>query len=132
MKTFKNFFIEKVVLSVKEPIEIIGAGKADAKVDTGNEAFNVLHGVDIKEENGEAIFKTINNKVLKKKIIDSVSINIGSGNIEKRPVVEVEFILHGKNYKRPFSLADRSTNDEPILLGEIFLKEIDAVVDVNI
>lgn len=132
MKSFKMFFAEKIHFSVVEPVEIIGAGEAKAKVDTGNEAYNVLHGLDV-SLNGESVkFKTINDAILDKKLLETIEINIGSGNIEKRPVVEIEFIIRGKKFSKPFSIADRSTNDEPILLGEIFLKEIGAVVDVSI
>lgn len=119
------------VLSVVENINIEGLGNVKAKVDTGNEAYNVLHGVEVKEDNDLVSFKSVNNKVLTKKKLDDIEINIGSGNVEKRPIVEIEFSLKDKIYKEPFSIADRSTNDEPVLIGEVFLKKINAVVDVG-
>ena len=131
MKTFKQYIQEKLTLSVVEAIQIKDVGEAVAKVDTGNEAFNVLHGTDIEHTEKGVKFKTLHDKVMEKPILKEIEINIGSGNLEKRPVVEIEFTMRGKTYTKPFSIADRSTNDEPVLLGEVFLREIDAVVDVN-
>lgn len=132
MKTFALYFLEKLQFAVIEPIEIVGAGRSTAKVDTGNEAYNVLHGVDIEVESNSVKFRTINDSILTRPLLGDVEINIGSGNMEKRPVVQIDFIIKGKKFTKPFSLADRSTNDEPILLGELFLSEVDAVVDVNL
>jgi hypothetical protein len=132
MKSFASYFLEKLQFAVIEPIEIVGAGKSVAKVDTGNEAYNVLHGVEIEIKNNSVRFKTVNDSILTRPLLGDVEINIGSGNMEKRPVVQIDFVIKGKKFTKPFSLADRSTNDEPILLGELFLSEIDAVVDVNL
>jgi hypothetical protein len=131
MKTFKQYIEEKLTLSVIEAVQIRDVGEAVAKVDTGNEAFNVLHGTDIEHTEKGVRFKTLHNKILEKPVLKEIEINIGSGNFEQRPVVEIEFTMRGKTYNKPFSIADRSTNDEPVLLGEVFLREIDAVVDVN-
>ena len=131
MKTFKQYIEEKITLSVVEAIQITDVGEAVAKVDTGNEAFNVLHGTNIEHTKTGVKFKTLHDKIIEKPVLKEIEINIGSGNFEQRPVVEIEFTMRGKTYSKPFSIADRSTNDEPVLLGEVFLREIDAVVDVN-
>jgi hypothetical protein len=122
---------EKITLSVVEDIQIKDVGEAVAKVDTGNEAYNVLHGTDIEHSGTGVRFKTLHNKVIERPVLEEIEINIGSGNLEKRPVVAIEFTMRGRTYTKPFSIADRSTNDEPVLLGEVFLREIDAIVDVN-
>ena len=45
---FKDFYKKsKPVLGVNELIDIDGIGKLPAKIDSGNEAYNVLHGVDV-------------------------------------------------------------------------------------
>jgi len=138
---FEKLFIEAIdndlvskgpVLSVIEELDIEGIGKVKAKVDTGNEAYNVLHGTDITYADNSATFKTVNNVTVTKPVLKKIEINIGSGNIESRPVVEMPFTMHGKKYATPFSIADRSTNEEPVLLGEIFLSKIGATVDVNL
>ena len=71
MHTFKQYFIckyneQKVVLGIDETIEIDGIGSLLAKVDTGNEAYNVLHGIDIKDEGDSVTFTTAGNKQVTK------------------------------------------------------------------
>jgi len=141
MIIFEKLFIEaidndlvskKPTLNVVEELDIEEIGKVKAKVDTGNEAYNVLHGMDVTYSGNSTTFKTVNNVAITRPVLKKIEINIGSGNIEDRPVVEMSFTMHGRKYTTPFSIADRSTNDEPVLLGEVFLSEIDAVVDVNL
>ncbi|NBP00754.1 MAG: hypothetical protein EBU90_11605 [Proteobacteria bacterium] len=136
MKTFKNFFEEtKKVLGVREIVtfpEHPELGNVEAKVDTGNEAHNVLHGIDIKDSGDQVTFNTVNGKTLTLQKVDTIKIHIGSGIKEDRPVVKLNFNLNGQSYKDvPFSIADRSENEEPILLGEPFLKNTNSIVDSN-
>ena len=124
---------ERPILRVVEPIDIKGIGIVDAKIDSGNEAYNVFLGVNIKHhDNGTCTFTTVNNKQLTLPCDGSIDINIGSGNIENRPTVRLSFVLKGKHYNNiVFSLADRSQNDQPVLIGEPFVKQINALIDVN-
>jgi hypothetical protein len=46
MEPFKDFY-NKPILGVNEYIDINGIGLLKAKIDSGNEAYNVLHGVDV-------------------------------------------------------------------------------------
>ena len=57
MITFKTFFEQKS-LGLIETINIEGIGPIDAKVDSGNGAYNVLHGVNVSVNNKEVIFTT--------------------------------------------------------------------------
>ena len=131
MEPFKDFY-NKPVLGVNEYIDINGIGRLKAKIDSGNEAYNVLHGVDI-EENGEEItFTTVGNKRIKAPRSGEIKIHIGSGVKEDRPIVMLDIKVDGKEYKGvPFSIADRTENEDPILVGEPFLKKLNAVIDVN-
>jgi len=131
MNNFKDYY-NRVVLGVNEYIDVEGLGKIKAKIDSGNEAYNVLHGVDISEE-GEAIsFTTVGNKRLKAPKSGDIKIHIGSGVKEDRPIVNLNIKIGDKSYKNiPFSIADRSENEDPILVGEPFLKQLNAVIDVN-
>jgi hypothetical protein len=44
----------------------------------------------------------------------------------------MDISIDGKMYKGvPFSVADRSENEDPILVGEPFLKKLNAIIDVN-
>lgn len=120
------------MLNTIENIDIDGVGTIPAKVDSGNEAYNVLHGLDIKINNGEVMFNTVNNKVIKRPLEDTIVIHIGSGVKEERPIVAFNITLHGKLYQDvPFSIADRSENEEAVLIGEPFLKKIQALIDVS-
>ena len=121
------------VLGVTEYITIDGIGSVVAKIDSGNEAYNVLHGVDIEHNgNNTVTFTTINDKKITLPITGSIDINIGSGNIESRPTVVLDIILKNKHYKDiTFSIADRADNEQQILIGEPFIKRLNALVDVK-
>ena len=121
------------ILGVTEYITIDGIGSVVAKIDSGNEAYNVLHGVDI-ERNGDntVTFTTINDKEITLPCTGSIDINIGSGNIETRPTVVLDIILRDKPYKGiTFSVADRADNEQQVLIGEPFIKRLNALVDVK-
>ena len=132
MKTFKDYF-NKNILGVREVINFIDfsdMGDVMAKIDTGNEAYNVLHGVDIRDDGELVSFNTVNNKRLTLNKADSITIHIGSGVKEERPVVKLSFKLGDKVYRDIlFSIADRTENEEPVLIGEPFLKQTKSIVD---
>ena len=123
---------DRPILGVTEIINIEGIGEVEAKIDSGNEAYNVLLGLDIEYKNHNVTFTTVNDKRLTLPMTGSVDINIGSGNIESRPTVELNFTIQGKHYTGvTFSLADRAQNDQPVLIGEPFVKKINALIDVK-
>lgn len=133
MKTFKEFVSNRPILGIIEDIDIDGIGTVSAKIDSGNEAYNVLLGVNIEHNSDNTCtFDTVNNQRLTLPCTGSIDINIGSGNIESRPTVELNFTLRDMHYTSiPFSLADRSDNDQPVLIGEPFIKKINALIDVK-
>lgn len=138
MKNFNNHinaflkeYMEDVIGNTEE-IYIDGVGDSVCKVDTGNNAFNVIHGIDLENEGDDVIFNTINNKKIRKKIIDKALINIGSGIKEDRPVILFNVKLHGKEYPDvKFTISDRTENSEPILLGKEFLSTLGKLIDIN-
>ena len=134
MRSFKQYFVEKTVLGLEETIYIDGVGQIRAKLDTGNGAFNVLHGQDI-TQNGEMVrFTTENGVVLEKPISDHITINLGAGNTEDRPVVLLNIKIGDKIFKDiPFSIGNRSQNTHKVLIGKNFIQnELDALVDVGL
>ncbi|MDB4430202.1 RimK/LysX family protein [bacterium] len=133
MKTFLQYIEEKSVLGLIEFFDIEGIGKVPAKLDSGNGAYNVLHGEDIQEQGNKVFFRTINGRTLLLPKVGEISINIGSGNIEQRPVVEMDFKVGDKEFiKIPFSLGNRSSNLYKILVGKEFIeKDLDALIDVS-
>lgn len=138
MTNFKQFFIEKNIFGLQEDIIVDGVGKISAKLDTGNGAYNVLHGEDIefgkdkKTEQPMVRFTTMNSIRLEKPMQDSISINLGAGNIEERPVCLFDCMIGGKNFTNiPFSIGNRANNDHKVLIGKGFIKnELDALIDV--
>jgi hypothetical protein len=125
--------VDRPVLGVVEEIHIDGIGSVAAKIDSGNEAYNVLHGLNIVDNNdGTITFDTINNKQHTAKKTGSININIGSGNIESRPTIELSFVLKEKPYHTiTFSVADRADNEQQVLIGEPFVRHINALIDVK-
>jgi len=133
MKTFKDFTQNRPILGVTEYITIDGIGSVVAKIDSGNEAYNVLHGVDIDDNGDDTItFTTINDKKITLPRTGSIDINIGSGNIESRPTVVLNIVLNNKSYNDvTFSIADRAENEQQVLIGEPFIRRLNALVDVK-
>lgn len=126
MVPFRDFYKENSqILKLYENIDIDGIGTLKAMSDSGNSAYNVLDGRDI-EFNGDTVsFVTTekNLKIVDKKIVDSIKIHIGSGVNEDRPIVLFKVNFLGKEYVNvPFSIADRSDNDTPVLLGKEFFE----------
>ena len=90
-----------------EDIEIDGIGVVKAKTDTGNSAYNVLHGLVKGKNEGKVVFETIDGKVVEFPYEDEIRIHIGSGNKENRPVVKFNISINGNRYENvPFSIAD--------------------------
>jgi len=133
MKKFNQFFAEKTVLGLIEFFDVDGIGKIPSKLDSGNGAFNVIHGEDIQVQGNKVMFKTVNNKHLMKDKVDDITINVGAGNTEDRPVVNFDLKIGNKEYKNiPFSVGNRSSNLFKILVSKDFIeKELDALIDVS-
>lgn len=130
---FQQFFQEQNVIGLVELLDIDGVGSVKAKVDSGNQGFNVLHANDIRvNDKGWVSFKTVNGKTLEKEVKDRIIINTGSGHKEERFVVALDVKIGSRFFKNiPFSLGDRADNDNPVLIGEPFIKQLNALIDVN-
>lgn len=132
MITFKKFY-EKNVVGLVETIFIDGIGEVEAKVDSGNGAFNVLHGENIEMEDDVCTFVTINGKKIEKPVVDMITINVGAGNFEERPVVEFSIKFGTKQFDNvKFSIGNRANNEYPVLIGKDFIRnDLDALIDVD-
>lgn len=132
MKTFREYYEDRPVLNTIEKIDIEGIGVVASKIDSGNEAYNVLHGTDLNYTDNTVSFTTVDSKQLSKPFEGKINIHIGSGVKEERPIVKLNIKLHNRPYSNvPFTIADRSENTEPVLIGEPFIKQINALIDVN-
>jgi hypothetical protein len=127
-----NTILIEQALGLVEDIDIIGIGRVKAKTDTGNEAHNVLHGLDIKIENDSVSFTSEHGKRVKLPLKEIIKIHIGGNNIEERPVVVCDVVVNGtKHFRVPFSVTDRSNNNYKALLGAPFIKSNGGVVDIT-
>jgi len=134
MKSFKLYFVEKTILGLEETIYIDEIGQLKAKLDTGNGAFNVLHGEDIQQDGKLVRFTTDKAIVLEKPISSRITINLGAGNTEERPVVLLNVKIGNKIFKDiPFSIGDRKDNVHKVLIGKNFIQtNLNALVDVSL
>jgi hypothetical protein len=131
MINFRTFY-EKTVIGLVESIELAGIGKVEAKVDSGNGAYNVLHGENITKQGNKVTFTTINGRRIIKDVQDTITINVGAGNVEERPVVNFRMKFAGAEFDNiPFSIGNRSQNEYKILIGKNFIRELDALIDVD-
>ena len=132
MITFKKFYESDKPLGLIETITFEELGPIEAKIDSGNGAYNVLHGINIVEDGDDVTFDTINNKKLRKKLVEHIDINIGSGNIETRPVVLFDIEIGDKKYPATkFSIGDRKENEYKILVGKDFIEKLGGLIDVS-
>lgn len=134
MISFQQFFMEKTVLGLEELILIDGIGKLKAKLDSGNGAFNVLHGTDIQTDGKLVRFTTENGISVEKPVQDTIVINLGAGNKEERPVVLFNVKIGNRVFQDiPFSIGNRTENDHKVLIGKNFIKdELQALIDVGL
>ena len=133
----QKVLLERLVIGLEEPVLVKGLGELSAKIDSGNGGYNVIHGTDFHQQGDELMFTTHDSfghdKKIQAKVIDTIEINMGGGNIESRPVIELDIKFAGEDYKKiPFSVSDRSTNSNPILISKGFVEnELEALIDVG-
>ena len=134
MVSYTQFFIEKTVLGLEELIHLDGVGKLRSKLDSGNGAFNVLHGDDIQTDGKLARFTTEHGVSVEKPVQDTITINLGAGNKEERPVVLFNVKIGNRIFKDiPFSIGNRSENEHKVLIGKDFIQnQLDALIDVGL
>ena len=133
----QKVLLERLVIGLEEPVLIKGLGELSAKIDSGNGGYNVIHGTDFHQQGNELMFTTHDSfgheKKMQATVIDTIEVNMGGGNIESRPVVELDIKFGGEDYKKiPFSVSDRSSNSNPILISKGFVEnELEALIDVG-
>ena len=133
----QKVLLERLVIGLEEPVLIKGLGELSAKIDSGNGGYNVIHGTDFHQQGNELMFTTQDSfghdKKIQATVIDTIEINMGGGNIESRPVIELDIKFAGEDYKKiPFSVSDRSSNTNPILISKGFVEnELEALIDVG-
>jgi RimK family alpha-L-glutamate ligase len=116
-------------LTVRETVKIDGV-EYEAKIDTGNSGYNMIHGEDIKDNGNHTVtFKLSNGKTVTKKIVSRIIVKSGIGE-KKRLVIFMDIEFHGKKYPNiKFSIGDRNHMSTKVLLGLQFLSKTGMLVD---
>ena len=116
-------------LTVRETVKIDGV-EYEAKIDTGNSSYNMIHGEDIKDNGNHTVtFKLSNGKTVTKKIVSRIIVKSGIGE-KKRLVIFMDIEFHGKKYPNiKFSIGDRNHMSTKVLLGLQFLSKTGMLVD---
>lgn len=132
MRSFKQFFSEKYIVGLEELIQLKGIGPIKAKLDSGNGAYNVLHGEDMETDGNIVRFTTVSGIRVEKEVQENIVINLGAGNKEERPVVLFDIKFGDRVFKDiPFSIGNRSENLHKVLIGKGFIQnDLDALIDV--
>jgi len=132
VQTFKQFFFEKHAIPPTVRIEIKNIGAFDAKADTGNDGYNVLHATDIKDD-GSIITFVCNDKQHRAQSQGTMMINKGPKLQENRHVIKLDVTVNGDVYRgQPFTISDRSGMSEPVLLSKDFIAQMNSVVDPSL
>jgi hypothetical protein len=126
--------MEKLIVGLEEILTLDGIGPIKSKLDSGNGAFNVLHGEDIESDGKLVRFTTEGGISVEKELKDTITINLGAGNKEERPVVLFDVKFGNKVFKDvPFSIGNRSENAHKILVGKNFISQnLNALIDVSL
>lgn len=132
MISFRQF-LEAREIGLIEKMFIKDVGELPAKIDSGNGAYNVLHGINVENTgDNEISFETVDGKRITKELVDDIVIHVGAGEEEHRPVVHFDIKLGNDVYRNvPFSIGDRSQNEYPILVGKDFISDIGALINVD-
>lgn len=114
-----------------EPIKIHDIDSFQAKMDTGNESYNVLGAENIEEYNGMVHF-IVNGKKYTKPIVSHVRIRTNNINADRRPVVEFDVEFRNRTFRNVrFSLVPRRFNKYPVLIGNKFMSLAKVSVNIN-
>jgi RimK family alpha-L-glutamate ligase len=114
-----------------EPITIENIGKFDAKLDTGNESYNVLGAENIEEFNGTVRFK-MQGKQYELPVVAHTRIRTNNIHVDRRPVVELDVEFRNRKFRNVrFSLVPRSLNKYKVLIGNKFMNLAKISVNVN-
>lgn len=124
---------KKEVAGFKEVIEVVGLGKMKAKLDTGNTAYNAIICQDYFEKDGKVKFD-FNGKEYEYPVEKHVRI-WHHGKSTERPVIKVDLIFNGKEYKD--ELVDLKISDltgtknyrSRMLLCKKFMSKANIVID---
>jgi len=111
-----------------EVVNVHPFGELEAKFDTGNALYPVIHAENIKI-NGKQITFTHGDKDITTKLMGEYTSVTGGGD-DKRPLVELEFEFAGSNYgKVQFGLDNRDRLNTDVLLNRKIMRMLNIMVN---
>ncbi len=106
-----------------EVVKVEEIGEMDAKLDTGNGSYCVIH-ADEYEVDGDKVNWRIGKREFSHKIEGIKTINVGGIETKKedRPVLSLKVTFNNETYDMKFTLSNRKGFSTPILLNRKFLR----------
>jgi len=106
-----------------EKIKIEGFGELDAKLDTGNGSYCVIH-ADEYDIDKDTVTWRVGKKEYSHKMEGIKKVNVGGieTKTEDRPVFWMPITFNGDTYDLRFTLSDRNGFSTPVLLNRKFLR----------
>ena len=127
----KNWVKTAEEVGYKEVVHVNPFGELIGKFDTGNSVLSVIHGEDVKINNGMVEF-ILDGKKVKRPLVRKYTTKIGSIRQyeEERPVVIFDISFAGKTYKEiEFGVDDRSSMGTEVLLTRKLMKKMNVSVN---
>ena len=116
-----------------ERFTIDGFGEMDAKMDTGNGSYSVIHADEWEVKDDKVIWKHKGKKFTHElEGYKDVPIggSIGGDAVEKRPMIRLDVEFYGTIYKDiRFTLSNRKTMTTDLLINRGFIKKANLVVN---
>lgn len=121
---------ELSIIGSTEYVEVCGIKKVPAKIDTGADTSSIwASDIDMKKD-GTLVFSLFNKKspfytgeLLESKDYMVKIVRSSHGDTQVRYRVKLPIKLGEKNFETTFTLADRSRNNFPILIGRHSLED---------
>lgn len=126
----KNWRKKPIECGYLETMELEGIGKVEAKLDTGNGSFCVIHATEY-EVDGNKVTWAWKGKEITSDLEGIRTIKIGglkSGVVE-RPVIWMNVTFRGETYKMRFALNDRSDKKTYLLMNRNFIRQANLVIN---
>ena len=117
------------IIGSTEYVEIAGIKNIPAKIDTGADSSAIWASDINMEADGTLVFSLFGKKSplftgkrIKTTDYRAKSIRSSHGDVQVRYRVKLPLELNGKNFETVFTLADRSKNNFPVLIGRRTIK----------
>lgn len=124
-----NWTLTPIECGYIEKVHIESIGWVNAKMDTGNGSYCVIHADKYKVSDDGYVSWTHNGIEFEHKL-DSIKKVRAMGKLEERPAVLLDLTFNGDVYKNiNFTITNRSKMSTPILLNRSFIKQANLVIN---